>query len=327
MKDKLVSVCIPTYNSALFLKETLDSIISQSYNYIEIIIGDNASNDCTIDIIKEFVEKDIRISYYVNQTNIGYSSNCNKLISLAKGDYIAIYHSDDIYETEIIKKEVEYLNNNIDVLGVFTSFEKINNNGKIITNTKYPINSKHNSIKVNLNEYLKIIFLQGGSCFCCPTSMIRKEVYHKLAGYDNSLKYIEDQDMWARILMIGPLAIINEKLIKYRIHANQGSSIYLNREIDSISLPFNHAKEFVRKYLKIEDFEIYINKSIAIESIFFSKLAAQKDDYLLFVNKLNYSKEKFNFGLTTKTGLIQNFPIPKLLFLLVKFLYKLNFRI
>jgi glycosyltransferase involved in cell wall biosynthesis len=322
MKDKLVSVCIPTYNSALFLKETLDSIISQSYNYIEIIIGDNASNDCTIDIIKEFVEKDIRISYYVNQTNIGYSSNCNKLISLAKGDYIAIYHSDDIYDTDIIKKEVEYLNNNIDVLGVFTSFEKINDNGKIIANTKYPINSKHNTIKVNLNEYLKIVITQGGSCFCCPTSMIRKEVYHKLSGYDVNLKYIEDQDMWARILMIGPLVIINEKLIKYRIHVNQGSSIYLNREIDSISLPMKHAIDFINKNLQIKDFEIFINKSVAIESIFFSKLAAKKGDYKMFVNKLDYSKDKFNFGLTSKIGLIQNFPIPKFLYFIVKFLYK-----
>jgi glycosyltransferase involved in cell wall biosynthesis len=318
MKDRLVSICIPTYNSALFLKETLESIVVQSYQNIEIIIGDNSSNDSTIEIIKDFAEKDDRISFYVNQTNIGYSSNCNKLISLAKGDYIAIYHSDDVYVADIVQQEVNFLNNNLDFLGVFTSFEKINALNSIIPNTKYPIQSNQNIIKVTLMEYIKIILLQGGSCFCCPTSMIRKEVYTLLSGYDVNLKYIEDQDMWARILMIGPLAIINKKLIKYRIHNNQGSSIYLNREIGSFSLPFNHVVDFINKKLNIDEYREEILISEAVEYLFFSKIAAKKNDYSKFIENINYSKQRFNFGFTSKFGLIQNFPIPKILFVIAR---------
>jgi glycosyltransferase involved in cell wall biosynthesis len=318
MKDRLVSVCIPTYNSALFLKETLESIVVQSYQNIEIIIGDNASNDSTVEIINDFAEKDDRISFYVNQTNIGYSSNCNKLISLAKGDYIAIYHSDDIYEVDIVQQEVDFLNNNPDFLGVFTSFEKINASNSIIPNVKYPIRSSQNNIKVSLNKYIKIVLLQGGSCFCCPTSMIRKEVYSQLSGYDVNLKYIEDQDMWARILMIGPLAIINQKLIKYRIHNNQGSSIYRNREIGSFSLPFNHIVEFIKSNLNINNYKRELLMSEAIEYLVFSKIASKKNDYSAFIENINNSRNKYNFGFTSKFGLIQNFPIPRILFFIAK---------
>ena len=318
MKDRLVSICVPTYNSAFFLKETLESIVNQSFRNIEIIIGDNASNDRTIDIIKDFAEEDDRISFYVNNSNIGYSSNCNKLLSLAKGDYVAIYHSDDVYEADIVQEEVDFLNNNPNCLGVFTSFQEIDALSRILSNSKYPIKSNQNTIEVDLYRYIKLVLLQGGSCFCCPTSMIRKEVYSQLSGYDVNLKYVEDQDMWARILMLGPLAIINRKLIKYRIHNYQGSSVYQKREIGSFSLSFKHVVEFINKNLNINEFNEEICRSEALEYLFFSKIAAKKNDYSKFIENINNSKQRFNFGFFSKFGLVQNFPIPKLLFVIAR---------
>lgn len=321
MNSPLVSICIPTFNSENFLEETLNGIILQTYNNIEIILGDNGSSDNTIRIIEKYSNLDNRIKYYINDQNIGYSRNCNKLISKATGEFISIYHSDDVYDPTIVEKEVNALIDNSDILGVFTSYYKISKDGSIINKVHYPINKKEDFIKVNLDEYLKIVLAKGASCFCCPTSMIRKEVYNSLNGYDENLKYIEDQDMWARILLNGSLGIINEKLIKYRIHENQGSTIYSNREIDNYSIPFEHIFNFIKKNSLINKYNEEIYKAEASEFIFFSRLAVKKKNYKLFLQKIKESKSKYCFSLISKSGIIQQFPFPRITYLLTKLLY------
>lgn len=321
MNLPLVSICIPTYNSEKYLEETLNSIISQTYHNIEIIIGDNGSSDNTLSIIKEYFVKDNRITFYSNENNIGYSRNCNKLISKAKGEFVSIFHSDDVYDPSIIEKEVKILKSNPQISGVFTSFYKITEVGSIIPNVQYPITSNENLLIVELDEYLKGILRMGASCFCCPTSMIRKNVYLSLNGYDENLKYIEDQDMWARILLNGSLGILNQKLIKYRIHQKQESKIYSDRSIDNYSIPLEHILHFIKKNSLTKKYEQEIAKAEAFELIHFSRLAIIENNYLLFIEKLKDSKKKYSFSLKTKHGLIQNFPIPRLIYLLTKILY------
>jgi len=318
MNNKLVSICIPTYNAGDFIEETLKSIVNQTYKNIEIIIGDNASSDNTYDIIQKFQKKDSRIKYYKNEINLGYSTNCNKLISIAKGDYVAIYHSDDIYNLEIVEKEVEALEADINLLGVFAIYDKISEHGEFIKNNKYPIISNEKLIKVNLDEYVKFVLEKGGSCFCCPTSMIRKDIYDKLNGYDVNLKYIEDQDMWGRILLNGSLGIINEKLLKYRIHTKQGSSIYLDHERTEMAISLKHIKTFIKENF-LED--LYCDKLLqaeAIDCLTVAKLAVNRKNYEFFHEKLIESRQLYKLGCNSKLGIVQNFPFPKLSYFMVK---------
>ncbi|MEI8672067.1 glycosyltransferase family 2 protein [Vibrio sp. SA48] len=126
----LVTICIPTYNAASYIKETLSSIRKQTYSNIEIIIGDNASNDNTEQIVRAYIDAHkLGISYYKNDENLGYSGNCNKLINMANGEFVAIYHSDDVYNPNIVKEQVELLVGNEDLAGCFTRFNKIASNG------------------------------------------------------------------------------------------------------------------------------------------------------------------------------------------------------
>ena len=321
MNNPLVSICIPTFNSEFFLEETINSLISQTYKNIEIIIGDNGSTDLTLNIIKQFVKKDQRIKYFINEENIGYAKNCNKLISNSTGEFIAIFHSDDIYDISMVEKQVKALTSYPDILGVFTSYFKINSDGEFLQNVHYPLISNETFIKINLDLYLRLVLKHSASCFCCPTSMIRTNVYKMLNGYDEKLKYIEDQDMWARILLNGSLGVINEKLIKYRIHENQESTIYSRREIDKYSLPLNHIFTFIKNNSLENIYEQQIYRAEASELIFFSRLAVKNKNYKLFVQKIKESKKKYRFCLTTKSGLIQNFPIPRVIYLLAKLYY------
>jgi glycosyltransferase involved in cell wall biosynthesis len=317
MKQKLVSVCIPTYNSANFIEETLRSIIAQSYENIEIIIGDNASIDNTYEIIRKFSEKDLRIKYYRNEFNLGYSSNCNKLISMANGEYIAIYHADDIYDLNIIKQQVELLDKNKELLGVFTSYDKINENGEVFKEISYPIISDEEVIEINLDKFINVVLEKGGSCFCCPTSMIRKSIYLKLKGYDQNLKYIEDQDMWARILLNGPMAIINLKLIKYRIHTKQSSLIYINTDRDELSLPLKHINDFLLNNKLYILYKAKLLRAQAFDYIHLAKLSAFRQNYPEFHKNICHSRQLSNLGLNSRTGLVQNWPFPILTYFIV----------
>lgn len=321
MKDKLVSICIPTYNAGDFIEEALRSIVGQSYKNIEIIIGDNASTDNTYEIVEKFQKKDSRIRYYRNEINLGYSGNCNKLISMSNGDYIAIYHSDDVYDVNIIEKEVEVLNNDIDLLGIFCLYDQIDKHGKVIEINKFPTNSDKTLHKVYLDEFINIVIDRGGSCFCCPTSMIRKDIYEKLNGYDPDLKYIEDQDMWGRILLNGPIGIINEKLIRYRIHSKQESSIYLDVKREELAFHLQHIKNFINKNSLEEKYKKKLSKTEAIDYMFLAKLAIKRHDYDSFNQKLQQSKRLFNLGYRTKIGIIQNLSSTRLVYFLC-FLWK-----
>ena len=247
MNNTFVSICIPTYNSAKYIKNSILSICQQSYKNIEIIIGDNASTDNTYDIVQELMISDSRISYYKNQNNLGYSGNCNKLISMARGEYVAIYHSDDIYETSIVEKEVEVLNNNREILGAFTLAKQIDSEGSMLPNMFSPFDMKNDIVHVNLNYYLNYVIDSGGSCFVCPTSMVRKTVYDSLGGYNTSLTHIDDQDMWARILKIGVIAVLPERLINYRIHPLQVSTYYLNIKKNELSKEIVNIEKFIKK--------------------------------------------------------------------------------
>ena len=89
-----VTVAIPTYNRAHYLPEAIESVLAQTFQDFELLILDNASTDNTPELVKSF--KDERIRYVRNQTNIGMFGNCNKALELARGEYVIIFHDDDI---------------------------------------------------------------------------------------------------------------------------------------------------------------------------------------------------------------------------------------
>jgi glycosyltransferase involved in cell wall biosynthesis len=93
----LVSVAMCTYNGAAFLQEQLDSIINQTYQNLEIVIVDDGSTDATQKIIQDYQQRDQRIKFYQNETNLGYNKNFEKACLLTTANYIAIADQDDIW--------------------------------------------------------------------------------------------------------------------------------------------------------------------------------------------------------------------------------------
>ena len=254
LKYTLVSICIPTYNNARFLRESLDSIVNQTYSNKEIIVSDNASTDETKKIVKEYVEK-YKIKYYRNEKNIGGEANFTRCIELANGELIAIYHSDDIYDKEIITRQVEYLNGHLNSGAVSTLAYDIDEEGEVFNCRDIPSEiNKGNNCEYNFEEIFKAV-MKYGNFLVCPSFMVRANIYKteiKKYRYD-MFKTSSDLDVWFRILRKYNIGILPYNLMSYRHSKTQGS--YQNR---------NRVNEFSDFFLVME---YYISKGWVIKKI------------------------------------------------------------
>ena len=327
MKNILVSVCIPVYNGEAYLKETLNSVTKQTYKNIEIIISDNGSTDKTKEIVESYVEKDSIIRFTSNtKFENTYSGNCNNLINEAKGKYVAIYHADDIYDANIVEKQLQILENHSKIAGVFTFSDLINTHSKIIYRKPFKfekIYKKKKIVEVNMDQYLHFFIIENECLLWCPTSMIKKSVYLELGGYKN-IKYIEDQDMWTRILNKYKLIVINERLIKYRLHYKQGSNYYRSLNRKNLAPGLIYLKKYFEKnYNYKKKYESQLSKLIAKDYIYLAMTGVKLKSYIKYKENISKSKKTFKFSLNDKKyWIIQKF-VGKLFFKLAYYIFKL----
>ncbi len=220
----LVSVCIPTYNKARYLRKSLESIINQTYGNLEIVVSDNASTDNTEEIMKSFT--DGRLKYCRNPTNIGCYNNYNTCLKVAKGEFVAFYHSDDMYESDIVEKEVEFLQNHIDVAAVFTLDRLINENDKVIGKTNIPKELRGRDI-YTFEEIFNAFLKYGNSFLICPTFMVKRDVFEIVGLFrEDTFNTAADGEMWLRIGEKYPVGILKQTLIKRRIGRAQETYKY-----------------------------------------------------------------------------------------------------
>ncbi len=240
--EPLVSICVPTYNSAKFIRQSLDSIVGQTYKNIEIIVSDNASGDETHEILKEY-ERSCGIRLYRNSNNIGAGNNFNKLIDYAKGEYIAIYHADDLYEPTIVEESVQLLKD--ETVGLVGTM------GTIIDQRNEPIGEyvlpfvlrKKKRLIYDFDEaffgILKSLPFYAGRhtknlFFVTPAVMAKKRIYVELGTFavNDVFKSAGDYEMWLRIARHYNVGIVNKRLIHYRIHGDQGSAKEVRNNTD-----------------------------------------------------------------------------------------------
>jgi glycosyltransferase involved in cell wall biosynthesis len=228
----LVSICIPTRNSARYIRETLDSLRVQTYPHCEIIVSDNASSDGTVALLEEYAEA-YGIRVLLNDTDAGAGENFNRLIASATGDYVAIYHADDLYDPDIVAESVAVLQKHRTVGLVGTLAEAVDAGGMRLFDYRLPEGCTPSSdgcfdfdaaLSAVLRTRKQEIF------FVTPSIMVRREVYRAVGLFDQrSWRSSVDYEMWLRIACRYPVAVINRPLMHYRIHAAQGSELEVRK--------------------------------------------------------------------------------------------------
>lgn len=201
--NDLVSIVLPVYNGDKYLKESINSVVSQTYENWELLILDDCSTDLTPIISKEYVKQDSRIKYFRNDRNLRLPKNLNKGFSLAKGKYFTWTSDDNLFKPNAIEEMVSVLNKNKNVGFVFASCRIIDEVGKEV---EY-ISVNDSIIEAIVGENVV------GACF-----MYTREVYNEIGNYDPKLTLVEDFDYWQRIFSKFEVKAISKILYKYRWH-------------------------------------------------------------------------------------------------------------
>ncbi|RLE12773.1 glycosyltransferase family 2 protein [Candidatus Aerophobetes bacterium] len=212
MKEKIVSVIIPTYNRENWIKEAVESIFCQSYSNYEIIVVDDGSTDNTKRVLAPFKSK-IR---YVFQPTSGPSSARNKGLQLSRGEWIAFLDSDDVWRPEKLEKQMDVLQKEPEFKVCYTDEVWIRN-GKFVNPRK-----RHTKYSGWIYPYCLPL------CIISPSSVvIHRSVFEEVGYFDTSLPVAEDYDLWLRISSRYPIKLVPEKLIiKRGGHPDQLSKKY-----------------------------------------------------------------------------------------------------
>ena len=219
-----VSICIPTYNREEYLKETIDSILAQTYKDYEIVIVDDGSTDSTEAMIKNL---GIDVTYHWQQ-NAGDAAARNKLITLAKGLYISFIDSDDLLMPDAIKRMVDAMDAQGGDAVVYGSYFRIDQSGNVYGRCKRRLRSG------SITKYLfqTILVHSCGSMF--PRKIMTSEIF------DTSLKVCSDYDLWLRLSLKYPFIALSDPTFKRRRHMSNLSSPTL----DNCLTEFKVLKDF-----------------------------------------------------------------------------------
>lgn len=219
----LVCICIPTYNAERTIRETLVSILNQNYQNISIHVVDNASTDNTLKVVSGIA--DSRINIHENQMNIGGEGNFNRCIQFFDGKYAAIFHADDVYESEMLAKQVEFMEANPEAGAVFTAAKIINDSGSVIGHIRLPKEFNSPSHLYDFRKIFKAI-LRHSNFLICPSAMVRTEVYQQEIKSWRGLMFgsSADLDVWLRIARRHLVGVLPMPLMRYRISDSQGSA-------------------------------------------------------------------------------------------------------
>jgi glycosyltransferase involved in cell wall biosynthesis len=208
MIEPLISIAMTTYNGEHFLAQQLESILSQSYRSLEIIICDDGSTDSTRDILHHYAQKDPRIQLFLNETNVGLVKNFEKALSLCIGDYIALADQDDIWLT----KKVEILLNNIHGhILIHSDAFLMDEKGTIFANSY-----AHYST-INYQKNMKSHIMENNVTGC--TTLFKKSLLASALPFPpNTLVH----DWWLALCAykLGTITYLPIPLINYRQHQN-----------------------------------------------------------------------------------------------------------
>jgi len=255
--NDLVSIITPSYNTAKFIEESIESVLQQTYKNWEMIIVDDCSTDETDEIVKKF--NDARIKYVKNDRNSGAAISRNKALLQAKGRWIAFLDSDDVWEPEKLEKQVSFMERNNYIFS-YTCYTEIDENSNPIGTV---ISGPKRIKKRGMNRY-------------CWPGCLTVMYDAKAIGVIQipNIQKNNDYAMWIRINEKADCYLLNESLAKYRKRA--GSISHQN-------------------YLKLIKWHYILWKKCEVKTVAESIVFTLRNLFFGVIKKVFYSKKmKYN---------------------------------
>lgn len=217
-----VSIILTSFNHEQYICEAIDSVLGQTFVDFELIIWDDASSDNSWHLINQYT--DPRIKAFRNEKQKRGIWGINTSISeKTSGDFIAIHHSDDVWEPEKLEKQIAFLDTHTDIGAVFCNALAITEYGSPLSNESHFYFNIFNQVNKSRFEWLRQFFNQGNA-LCHPSVMIRRNCYLDCGLYRYGLAQVGDFDMWIRLCIKYEIHVLPDKLIRFRVLRNEANS-------------------------------------------------------------------------------------------------------
>ena len=235
-KRILVSVVMTVYNGETYLKEAIDSVLSQTYENFEVIIVNDGSIDSTKMILDNIDDKRVKVIHL--EQNQGAANALNTGIRDAAGEWIAIHDADDNSYPTRIEEQVKYVLEHPSLIGVGTLVECIPGSSYVSEDLLFKVAERRNSFITREQIREKIFW---GSPFTHSSVMFSKDIFWEAGGYDTDFKIAYDYDLWLRLLEKGEIENVPKVLLQYRIHNKSLSNIDSIATVNEIQIASSRA--------------------------------------------------------------------------------------
>jgi teichuronic acid biosynthesis glycosyltransferase TuaG len=283
---------MPAFNSELTIKDSINSVINQSFQDWELIIIDDNSTDNTPNIIEQFISLDNRIVLKKLKTNNGVSNARNIGVLLSSSELIAFLDSDDLWSPDKLKLQVMYHHQFVTCKISHTDFSIFNQSGIIKTPFK-----KFNSLFIQKrgNLFSQLLYT---NCIGTLTVMVDRLTLLNAGSFDVELNALEDQDLWLRISMLShEFHYLNNSLSVYRINSSG-----LSANTGKVKLSY---KKFLQKH--------------KFSMIKHGKFHMAKAYYFRFMGVMHFSRKDFGLAYLYFKKCISLFKMPSFVFLIIPY--------
>ncbi len=252
MSSPLVSILMPSYNHAPFIKQAIESALHQTYSNIELLISDDGSTDNSAQIIQSFTDERIKTHFF--DKNIGPFNNLKACADMAKGAYIALLYSDDFWELTKLEKQVAFLENNLAYSAAFTYPDVVDVNGRVLMEDEHVLCKMfYTGESLSYKEFM--LKLTSKNFLCAPSALIRMELWRLYFDKSFIYKQMPDYYLWMNIIKHGPMFIVPERLTSHRVIGTNISA----KTVEGIGREKNEQRLIFRNFMRDIPDDLFLN--------------------------------------------------------------------
>jgi hypothetical protein len=216
-----VTIGVPTYNRATLLRETMESVLAQTYPHFRLLVSDNASDDDTRDVVASF--GDPRIDYAPLDRNIGLLPNFNRVIELADTEFLVLLPSDDLLYPDYLRRVVEVLDHYPAVGAVHTAYDAIAADSSVVWPAENVLGTAEPLTIESPNEFLHRA-LSSEPIVCFSTAIFRTRAVRDAGGFHEGEEPFPDLPMGLRIALRWSWAFLSQTLAGFRVHSGSDTA-------------------------------------------------------------------------------------------------------
>lgn len=251
--EPMVSVLMTVYNRAKYIRQAIESVLSSTYGNFELILVDDGSKDASVEIIREYVAKDLRVKLHINEKNLGDYPNRNRAASLARGKYLKYVDADDMIYPHGLEVMV-------------TMMEQFPDAGYGLASLDQDKDRIYPFMLTSREAYYRHYFKSRLFHKAPLSAIIRKEAFDSIGGFTGK-RYIGDYEMWHLLSARYPVVLMPQGVVWYREHEEQ--EMQHNRTDHTV--PFKYLK-CSEEMLKSSDCPLDpVEKKAALEKIYWNQ--------------------------------------------------------